>query len=113
MRIEGVLTDDAILAELGQRLQRHRLDQNVTQAQVAREAGLSTPTVQRVEAGSSVQLASLLRVMRVLGLLDQVEGLVPQPGVRPMELLQRGGRRRQRASSGKSDPKGEPWSWED
>ncbi len=113
MRISPTTADDTVLEELGRRLQRHRLDQNVTQARLAREAGVSTPTLQRLEAGSSVQLVSLLRVLRALGLLDRVEALVPEPGVRPMELLVRDGRRRKRASSeGDAEPD-QPWSWED
>ncbi len=111
MRIEGTLSDHAILAELGRRLRRQRLDRNVTQADLAHEAGLSTPTAQRLEAGSSVQLASLLRVLRALGLIEQLEGLVPPPGVRPMELLERRGARRQRASSSRDERETEPWSW--
>ena len=106
-------TDDAILEELGRRLRRHRLDRNVTQAALAREAGISKPTLQRLEAGASVQLVSLLRVMRALGLLDQLDALVPDPLVRPLELLERRGKVRQRASrEGPPEPP-EPWSWED
>lgn len=111
MRISNELSDDAVMAEWGQRLQRHRLDRNVTQAQLAEEAGVSTPTVQRLEAGSSVQLGSLLRVLRALGLLDQAEALVPPPGVRPMQLLEHDGKRRQRASGSRDEGPDEPWTW--
>jgi len=112
VQVTPALSDDVVLEELGRRLQRHRLDRNVTQSRLAREAGVSTPTVQRLEAGSSVQLVSLLRVLRSLGMLDHVELLVPEPGVRPMELLERKGRRRQRASpAGAAEPE-RPWSWE-
>lgn len=113
MQITSALSDDAVLEELGRRLQRHRLDRNVTQGSLAREAGVSTPTVQRLEAGSSVQFVSLLRIQRALGLLDHVEMLVPMPGVRPMELLERNGRRRQRASPEGSPDSKLPWTWED
>jgi transcriptional regulator with XRE-family HTH domain len=113
MQIINALSDDTVLEEIGRRLQRHRLDRNTTQGRLAREAGVSTPTLQRLEAGSSVQLVSLLRVLRALELLDHLEMLVPELGVRPMELLERKGRRRQRASpEGSSDPK-VPWTWED
>jgi transcriptional regulator with XRE-family HTH domain len=113
MKISDTLSDDAVLEELGRRLQRHRLDRNITQSSLAREAGISTPTLQRLEAGSSVQFVSLLRVLRGLGLLEQVETLVPAPHVRPMELLERKGRQRKRASSGGSSDTNEPWTWED
>ena len=50
-------TDGGILEELGKRLRRERLDRNLTQAALAREAGISKPSVERLEAGRSVQLA--------------------------------------------------------
>ncbi len=113
MKIECFLSDEAVLSEIGRRIQRQRLDQNVTQAAVARVSGVSTPTVQRLEGGSSVQLVSLLRILRALGLLEQIETLVPPPSVRPMELLEREGQRRRRASREQAAEPGRPWSWED
>lgn len=110
-RITAAFTDDAVLAELGARVQRARLAQNVTQAELAKEAGVSVPTLQRLEAGASVQVVSLLRVLRALGLLDHAELLVPADDVRPMELLARAGGRRRRASRrGRPDPDA-PWTW--
>ncbi len=107
------MSDDTVIAELGQRLRRHRLDRNITQAALAREAGVSAPTVQRLEAGASVQLSSLLRILRSLGLLERLETLVPEPLARPMELLQREGRRRQRAAATRPSDDGSPWRWEE
>ena len=89
----------SLLTELGARLQRQRLDRNITQAWLATEAGISLPTLQRLEAGASVQLTSLLRVLRALNLLGNLDALVPAPTIQPMALLRRKGRRRQRASS--------------
>jgi len=113
VQIGNTLSDDAVLEELGRRLQRHRLDRNITQGSLAREAGISTPTLQRLAAGSSVQFVSLLRILRALGLLDHVDMLVPTLPVRPMELLERKGRRRKRASPGGSPETNKPWTWED
>lgn len=107
-------SDTTILFELGRRIQRTRLDLNLSQARLAEEAGLSLPTVQRLEAGSSVQVLSLLRVLRALGIADPLHGLLPAPGVRPMELLVHDGARRRRASTPAASavaPK--PWTWGD
>ena len=115
MQISELLSDDAILDELGERLARHRIDRQLTQAQLAEQAGVSKRTVERIEAGSSAQLSSLIRVLRVLELLPNLEQLVPEAGQRPMDLLQRKGRPRQRASSrGRVQDTGDaPWSWGD
>lgn len=104
-------SDEAILATLGGRLRQHRLSRNLTQAQLASAAGVSLPTVQRVEDGASIQLATLLRVLRALDLLGGVEALVPDTEVGPMDLLRRQGRRRQRATGRAPSPR--PWTWGD
>ena len=39
------------IAELGNRISRHRLNQDLSQAELARQAGISLRTVARMEAG--------------------------------------------------------------
>jgi transcriptional regulator with XRE-family HTH domain len=108
------MTDNAILEELGRRLQRRRLDLQLTQAKLAEEAGLSKRTVERMEAGAASQTTNLIRVFRVLGLLQGLDQLVPERGPRPMDLLKLKRKERKRASSSPgSDRSGEVWSWGD
>ena len=52
MKIAKQASDEAILSELGGRLTRVRLEQNLTQAQLAEQAGVSKRTVERLEAGT-------------------------------------------------------------
>ena len=66
MRITSELTDTAVLHEIGDRLERRRIDAGLTQAQLAEEAGISKRTVERIEAGHSTDFVMLLRVLRVL-----------------------------------------------
>ena len=99
---------------LGRRLARHRLNRNLTQAALAAQAGVSTPTLQRIEQGQSSQAANLVRVLRALGLLDNLDVLVPEPSISPIQQARLRGRIRQRASSPSARP--EPpadWSWGD
>ena len=108
-------SDDAALQALGRRLARHRLNRNLTQAALAAQAGVSTPTVQRIEQGQSSQAANLIRILRVLGLLDNLDLLVPQPAISPIQQARMRGRIRQRAASspsGKPEPPAD-WSWGD
>ena len=111
MKIEGLLTDKAILAELGRRFAQSRLELQLTQEMLADQAGVSKRTVERVEAGATTQISSIIRILRVLGLLDRLETLVPEAGLRPMDLLKLKGKVRKRAS-GKRKPTDEiPWKW--
>lgn len=117
MEITSPLSDDAILAELGQRLAARRVDLQLTQAAAAEQAGIAKRTLERMEAGHSSQLSSLIRVLRVLDAMPGLEGLVPETGPSPMDLLQRKGKPRQRASGKRSATSrgkgGKHWTWDE
>ncbi|NOX42662.1 MAG: transcriptional regulator [Gammaproteobacteria bacterium] len=114
MKISKLLTDDAILAEIGGRVARRRLDLQLTQADVAEQAGIAKRTVERTESGASAQMSSMIRILRVLDLLPGLDGLIPDAGPRPMDLLKRKGKVRQRASSRRrTDRPDKPWSWDE
>lgn len=114
MSIESHMTDKAILADLGHRLGGHRVELELTQADLAGEAGVSKRTVERVEAGESVQTVNLIRILRVMDLLEALDAAIPETGPRPMDLLKLRGKERRRASSKKrSKGSGDAWSWGD
>ncbi|MCP4657255.1 MAG: helix-turn-helix transcriptional regulator [bacterium] len=93
------LTEPEILVELGGRLRRYRLQQDVTQEDLARKAGVGTRTIRKLESGGDVQLSTVTRILRALGRLDALDAFLPAPGISPMELLRSGGRERRRASA--------------
>ena len=101
MNIAESASDEAILGEIGRRIARRRLDLSVTQAELAERAGVSKRTLERIEAGSSAQMSSLIRIFRVLDLLPGLERLMPEAGPGPMERLSQKGKIRQRVSSRK------------
>ncbi len=114
MNITQNSSDDSIMNELARRIARSRLNQNRTQAEVAKESGISLRTLARIESGGSVQLVSLIRVFRTLGLAENFGALLPESEISPMQQLKMQGRTRRRASSGirkRAVPK--PWSWGD
>ena len=98
MKIAKQATDAAVLTEIGRRLARVRLEKNLTQVQLAEQAGVSKSTVQRLESGDvSPQLSGFIRVCRVLDLIERLDLLVPEPVPSPVEQLKLGGKRRKRA----------------
>lgn len=120
MRFDDRLTDDAVLHELGRRVERQRIGRNRTQEELAYEAGVGRATVQRLERGQTVQTSSLIKLLRALELLGSLEVALPEVGALPLAELkrqQRGERRRVRArTSRRSDGKGgeserAPWGW--
>src|ERR1039458_389514 len=115
MKTTKQATDDAVLAELGWRLARIRLERNLTQGQLAEQAGVSKRTVERLEAGAvATQLSGFIRVCRVLDVLDRFDLLVPEPVPSPVTQLKLAGRKRQRASTPKrAKPSARKWQWGD
>lgn len=114
MSISSILSDDAILRELGGRLATARVQRNLTQAALAHEAGVSKRTVERLESGAvAVQLSGLLRVCRALGLIERFDALVPEPTPSPIAQLKLQGKQRRRASATRAAPRDRKatWTW--
>lgn len=112
------VTDNAALSILGQRIAQRRLEQNRTQAELAHEAGVSKRTIERLEGGESIHTTNLIRVLRVLGLLANLNELVPAPVPSPIEALRTKEKRRKRASgnsrqSPDTESESEEWTWGD
>ena len=114
MNITEKLTDDALLKLIGQRLAAVRLARNLTQQQLAEQAGLGLRTVQRLELGAAAtQLSGFVRVCRALGLIEGFDALIPEAAPSPMAQLKLQGRKRQRARGGKAAPAtpAKKWTW--
>jgi len=113
MKISSTTTDEALLQQIGERLARLRLAKNLTQSQLAEQAGLGVRTVQRLEMGAAAtQLSGFARVCRVLGLAERFDAFLPEEVASPMELLKQQGRKRQRATGKKAAERtAKPWTW--
>ena len=117
MTIDSMMSDTAVLQEIGHRLSHRRVELALTQADLARESGVAKRTVERVEAGEPTQVANLIRILRTLNLLDEIDAInaaIPERSPRPMELLKLKGKERQRVSAKK--PGHQPqkdWTWGD
>ena len=112
MIIDGLMADKAVLEELGHRLARRRIVLELTQEDLANEAGISKRTLERLEAGQSSQFLTVVRVLRALNMLDLLEVAIPEATTSPMDLLKMKGKQRQRVSAKKKKQlAGDDWSW--
>jgi len=91
------LSNSAIIQEIGKRVKEIRLDKNLTQQELAKMSGISLFTVAQIERGKPVSLAMLVPVMRELRLIDNLELLLPQREISPVELLNAKGKVPKRA----------------
>ena len=106
-------TSYTLQAELGFRLARIRLTRNITQTELAKEAGVGVRTVRRLESGESTTLDSFLRIVTALELADDVLNSIPSQNIRPIERVDSRQSVRKRARSRKIRDSEEPWIWGD
>ncbi len=113
MKVDKTITDEALLMLIGERLADQRLARNLTQEQLAEQAGLGLRTIQRLESGAAAtRLSGFLRICRVLGLLEHLESFIPETPESPIAQLKRQGRKRKRAT-GEEPASGrkKKWTW--
>ena len=108
-----VAASSQIEAALCKRLESIRLSRNTTQAQLAEAAGVSQRTIGRLEKGEGVSLDTFIRVMTALRIQQNLEALLPDPSVRPIERVGVGGEQRKRARPRPSGGRRAAWSWGD
>lgn len=104
-------SSETIIGDLCKRLNEVRLSRNISQADLANEAGVSRSTMTRLADGKAISLDSFVRVMMALQLTDHLAGMLPDPSIRPIERVQFGGTQRQRASRKKDETS--EWTWRD
>jgi transcriptional regulator with XRE-family HTH domain len=81
------------LAALGARLEMARKRRRMTQQTLASRAGISIPTLRKLEQGDAgVSVAAFLRVLQVLGLADDIDRLAADDelGRRLQDIHQKG-----------------------
>jgi transcriptional regulator with XRE-family HTH domain len=72
---------------IGRRAQDARLAARRSQADVARAAGVSLPTLQRFEAGTNVSVDVLVRIAVALNAERDLRDLFPLPDARTIEQV--------------------------
>lgn len=95
------LSDTAILKRLGARLKAYRIARGMKQQELAAESGVGVSTIAKIENGQSVMLSLLISVMRTLGLLENLDLLVPEQKSSPMDLLKMQGKQVKRVRTKK------------
>ena len=97
------MSNPAVLVKIGQRIKETRIRQHITQEELATASGVSPLTVANIEKGKSVSLLLFISVLRSLGLLENLEQLVPEIRISPIELKKLQGKKRYRVRHLKQD----------
>ena len=113
MKIQTANSNASILLELGSRIKRARIDQRLTQQELAAKAGIAQRTISVIENGGDLRLENLIRILRALGYLENLNTLLPELAINPEDYASLG-KERQRVSRrrGKTEKTG-AWKWGD
>ncbi len=82
---------------IGQRVKQYRLNQDLTQEDLATLAQVSLNAVKSAESGKST-LPTYTAILEALGRADQLLAAFPDEGVSPVQILKSSTKRKQRAS---------------
>ncbi|MEK6155328.1 helix-turn-helix transcriptional regulator [Flavobacteriaceae bacterium 3-367] len=95
------MTNARIELEIGLRIKNNRIKRNLTQLELANKVGISRVAISKIERGKGVTLSSLIGILRMLGLLQNIEYLFPEDEISPIEVIKLKGKKRKRASTKK------------
>ncbi len=92
------MSDDRLLLFIGEFIRHHRLEQNITQSSLAKNAGLSRSTISLIENGQSTSLICIIKVLRILDLLYVLDSFKILNSISPMELIKLQKNKRKRST---------------
>ncbi|WP_114195887.1 helix-turn-helix domain-containing protein [Edaphovirga cremea] len=78
----STMSDSEIISGLCRRIKDARIEQRLSQIDLAERAGLGIATIKRAEMGESVTLSTLICILRGLNRLHQLEGILFDTEVR-------------------------------
>jgi putative transcriptional regulator len=94
------MSDQALSAEVGERIEQLRLESNITQKTIADRLGITPKTYRSVIQGHG-KFETLIGILRALGKLELVDAFIPETPPSPLALMELRGRMRQRAAPAK------------
>ncbi len=101
------MSDKALAEYLGKFVRHHRMEQNKTQDELSKAAGISRSTLSLLERGETVTVTTLIQVLRVLDQLTVLSAFEVMETISPLTLakLQKEKRQRARSKSGNDENK--------
>lgn len=104
-------SDAALIKALGSFIKFHRLQQNKTQVQLSREAGIARSTLCLFEKGENTSLLVFIQLLRALKQLQQLQAFQVTRRISPIQLakLEKSERQRARNNSDKESKPKSDW----
>lgn len=99
--ISRFLPAPTVFTLLGERVREHRLQRNIPQAVLAKQVGLGRASIVALEKTGHCSLDTLVRVLRGLDLLENLDALIPPVPPSPILAAKLRGKERKYARSPK------------
>ena len=99
------MSDVTIVENLGKFIKHIRIQQNITQVQLAKMAGLNRWTIGQIENGESITLTSLIQILRALDVLYVLDDFEIIDEIDPIEYAKLQEKKRKRARTKQVDNK--------
>ena len=90
-------SDTALVKTIGSFIKHHRLLQNKTQTQLAKESGIARSTLGLFEKGENTSLMVFIQLLRALSLLHMLQEFQIKQQISPLQLAKMEQTRRKRA----------------
>jgi len=107
----SAMSDDAIIKMIGNFIKHHRLEQNITQQELADKAGVNRTTISEMETGKRFQIITLIQVLRILNKLDIFTQFEVHIKISPILIAEMEMKYRKRATNKKDNPNPKKSDW--
>lgn len=114
----SLASDEQVHRELCHRLRLARIGAEMTQEDLAQTSGISKKTISRAERNlMSLTLATLIPLLRALGMVEQLDNFLPPPPPSPLKQWSQEKQTRQRVRKPKAEQVAKQgkqgWKWGD
>ena len=86
MKVNNFTLSEDIKTELAKRFKTYRLSLNLSQEYISNKSGVSLGTIKSFEKSGTISLDNLIKVLRVLNLLDSIDSLIPDLGLNTIDV---------------------------
>ncbi len=113
MKIDNYSSNEAVLKEMGKRIKKSRINAGYTQAELADISGVSLKTISLAEQGNDMKFGNVLKILRALDMLENIDAILPEVIVRPSEIRSYGKERERVRKTSVRSQDDSTWKWGD
>jgi transcriptional regulator with XRE-family HTH domain len=103
--MDQILDPEELEVKLGENVRAARLQKNLDQISLAKQAGVSVTALKHLESGEGANIKTLVRVIRALNRQEWITQLAPIVSINPLHMVKQKHKRQRagRKASGKKE----------